>query len=270
MAAVMRGFPTSMAWVHNRQVIVMLLARAAVTATAGAAVTLAQLNLPSKQFWDGQRTALWISVAVVAFFICYDAVRSVNYALQASSIRKYDNDLRAALSALIAAVVTCTGAPWDKITVRCYRLRRVRLRRRLVQTAAVRAGADVADARHPMRPGEGVAGTAFADQVIVGEEWGQFVRTATEQGPAAWDQRTPAKRYGLTWGQLRRSTQADGVVASPTFDRDGRPDGCILVSGPLKTPDLVSDDLRQALDDLATVLDKLGPPPSGWWSTHEH
>jgi uncharacterized membrane protein YkvI len=82
-------------------VSILRLVRAAVTATAGAAVTLAQLNLPSRQFWESLVAIQWASVVVVALFLCYDAVWSINQAVQAARIREYDNDLRAAMSATV-------------------------------------------------------------------------------------------------------------------------------------------------------------------------
>ena len=252
------------------------------TAAAGAVVALAQLHLPSERFWAGWAGLQWVSVAVLASVIGDDAVRAVNHAVRAARIREYDNDLRAALSAVIGAVVDSTGAPWDEISARYFRRRGLPwpregwperrwswlLRPRLVQVGAVQAGADLA--ADSLRPGEGVAGLAFADQVVIAEQWRLFARTATEQGPAAWAQRPARARYGLTWGQLRRAAQPEGMVAAPTFDAAGRPDGCLLVSGPVKMPDLVSDNMRQTLDDFATVIDCLGPPPSGWWGAHAH
>jgi hypothetical protein len=265
--------------VHNGLVIALRLARAAVTAAAGAVIVLAQVHLPSERFWDGLTGVRWVSVAVLAIIIGYDAVRAVNYAVRAARIREYDNDVRAALSAVIGAVVDSTGVQWDEISVRHYRRRGLPwlpsgramrlLQPRLVQVAAVRAGADLAEAPRPLRPGEGVAGLAFADQIMLAEQWRLFVHTATEQGPAAWAERPARARYGLTWAQLRRSARPEGMVASPTFDATGHPNGCILVSGPIKTPDLTSDDMRQALDDFATVIDCLGPPPPGWRGAHE-
>jgi hypothetical protein len=250
-------------------VLVLRLIRAAVMAAAGAAVTLAQLNLPSKAFWDEQVGLVWGSVVVVALFACYDAVRSVNYVIQAARIREYDNDLRTALSAAVSAIVRDTGASWDEVGVRYYRRRGPPGRRRLGLVVAVMAGADVKDAQRIFKPGQGVHGAAFSEEVIIAEEWRQFVQDATAQGPAAWRKRNERDRYGLSWGHLRRSAQPEGLVASPTFAPDGRPDGCILVSGPLKRPDLTKEEVRRTLDDLATVLDRVGSPPAGWWGAHE-
>jgi len=255
---------------QNRSVIALRLIRTTVLAAAGAAVTLAQLNLPSRRFWDGQVPLQWTSVLVLAFFVCYDAVRSVNYAIQGARIRDYDNDLRTALSAAVSAVVLATGATWDEVAVRYYRRRGLLHQRRLVRVTAVMAGADIADAQRSVQPRVGIVGVAFSTEEIIAEQWRKFVSTATKQGPAAWVQRSERDRYGLSWGQLRRSAQPDGVVASPTFAADGRPDGCIVISGPLKLRDLTSNDMRRTLDDLATVLDRLGPPPTGWWGAHEH
>ncbi|GAB3896810.1 hypothetical protein [Microbispora bryophytorum] len=249
--------------------IALRLIRAAVMAAAGAIVTLAQLNLPDRRFWEEQTLLQWASVVVLTFFIYYDAVRSVNYSVQAIRIRDYDNDLRSALSAAVSAVVLSTGAPWDEVAVHYYRRRRLLFWRWLIRVGAVLAGADVADARRSIRPDVGIVGTAFSTEMVIAEQWRQFVRTATKQGPRAWAQRDERDRFGLSWGQLRRSAQPEGIVASPTFAPNGQPDGCILLSGPFKLSDLTSDEIQRTLDDLATVLDRLGPPPTGWWGAHE-
>ncbi len=247
----------------------MLLARAVMLPAAGAVVTLAQLGLPNAQFWERQTSLQWASVVALAIFALYEAVRSVNYAVQAAHIREYDNNLRACLSVVISMAVQITGAPWDELSVRYYRTRGTFLWRRLELVAAVCAGANIVDSHRVFSPGVGLVGTAFSEQVILCEEWGEFVRTATEQGPGAWMKRDKSERYGLSWGQLRRSDQPDGVVASPTFALSGRPDGCILLSGPLKLADLTGDEMRRTLDELAAALDQLGSPPMGWWSTHD-
>ncbi|MEU7615910.1 hypothetical protein AB0B27_07400 [Micromonospora rifamycinica] len=249
--------------------IALRLARALVMAAAGAAVTLAQLNLPSARFWEQQVLLQWASVAALSTLVIYDAFRSLGYAIQESQIRNYDNDLRASLSVVISRLVKLTGVSWDEITVRYYRRRGVLFWGRLDLVMALAAGAKVSDSQTSVRPGVGIAGTAFSEEVMLAEEWGRFVREATQQGPVQWAQREPRHRYGLSWGQLRRSDQPDGVVASPTFALDGQPDGCIVVSGSLKRVDLLGDEVRRTLDDLATVLDRLGPPPKGWWGAHD-
>ncbi|GIG93053.1 hypothetical protein [Plantactinospora endophytica] len=249
--------------------IALRLARAAVMAAAGGVVTLAQLSLPSERFWGGQVPLQWASVLVLASYICYDAVLSVNYAVQAGRIQDYDNDIRAALSAMISTMVLSTGVSWDEVGVHYYHRRGVLHRRRLVRVGAIQAGAGITDTQRAFRPGFGIAGTAFSGQEIVAKEWRRFVRDATHQGREAWEERSVDDRFGLDWGQLRRSAQPEGIVASPTFAPDGRPNGCILVTGPFKEQDLTSDETRNALDDLATTLDILGPPPPGWWGAHE-
>ncbi|MEU7904703.1 hypothetical protein [Actinoplanes sp. NPDC049118] len=252
--------------------LIVQLARAAVLAAAGAVVTLAQLELPSRSFW-AQRTALqWMSVAVVAVAVCYDAVRSVNSAVQARRISRFDNDLRVVLSGTAFRVVEATGAPFNNVAVRYYRLRRRVRGRRLSLIGAFMAGSEVADLSTDVRIGVGVVGTSFSTEMILTMEWREFVREATRRGPAAWNQRSAAERLGLSWGQLRRSAQPEGVpegvVASPTFDAAGRPDGCILVSGMLKPADLESEEISRILDWAATGLARVGAPPAGWWGSH--
>lgn len=263
------GFQMGWCLVHTCRVIVLLLVRAAVMAAAGAVVTLAQLNLPSGNFWEKQVFLQWVSVVALAAFVVYDAIRSVNLAIQSARIREYDNDVRACLSAVISAFIEATGAPWDELTVRYYGLRGILFWRRLELIAAVCAGANLVDSQRSFRPGVGVAGQAFIQQVNIAVEWGEFVRGATEAGPDAWARLGERERYSLTWGQLRRSPQPDGLIASPTFALSGNPNGCIVVSGPLKMVDLVGDNVRRTLDELATVLDQLGSPPRGWWGAHD-
>jgi hypothetical protein len=249
-------------------VLVLGLIRAAVMAVAGSVVTLAQLNLPSKKFWEDQVILQWISVITLALLILYDAVRTVNYALQIGQIRKYDNNLRAALSSVISSVVRDSGVPWDEVAVRYYRARRMLLRRDLLLIAAIQAGANIEDSSRVVRSGKGIVGMAFSDQEVIALEWRELVRVATDEGREKWEMRSEAARYGLSWGQLRRSEQPEGMLASPTFGVDGQPNGCILLSGPLKLPDMQNDELRLTLDDVATILDLLGAPPRGWWGTH--
>jgi hypothetical protein len=247
---------------------ILRLVRAAITAAAGAVVALAQLNLPNKEFWAGLEAVQWASVIVVALFLLYDAVWSVNQAVRARQMREYDADLRAAISSAVASIVDVFGVRWDEVSVQYYRSRRPLLRSALVRVTGVRAGASLTDAGRSFRPGVGLVGTAFAERVLVAEQWREFFQTATRQGPQAWEQRAHEQRYGLSWGQLRRSGAHDGAVASPTFAENGRPNGCIMISGPMKEPDLVSDQMGQIIDSLATLLDQAGPPPAGWWSAH--
>ncbi|WP_328329966.1 hypothetical protein OHA70_07500 [Kribbella sp. NBC_00382] len=243
--------------------------RAGLLALSGAVVTLAQLNLP-KDFWAKYTEVQWASVVILALLIGLDTVHEFNYFIRVRQIQGYEQDLRAVLSAAISGIVTATGVPWDGVAVRYYRLRGPAYRRRLVPVTAVMAGADLEEARREIRKGAGLVGVAFREQEILAEEWNEFVRVATLQGRKAWEQRSEDARFGLSWGEVRSSLRADGMVASPTFaSANGKPDGCILVSGILNLAELKSDETRRVLDDLATVLDRLGPPPPGWWSAYE-
>jgi hypothetical protein len=237
---------------------------------ATAVVALAQLNLPTREFWQ---TSLnigiqWASVAMMAAFILMNEFRAAVHVAQLARIREYDHDLRSALFAALFAVVENTGAPWDEITV-CYYRRRGLLRwHRLIRMEAVTMSPFSSNTPSSLRPGEGMAGVAFVSQEIVADDWASFVETATAEGPAAWNKRGDQQRYGLTWGQIRRSTRDHGMIASPTFDSAGDPDGCVVLSGPLKLPDLVGVEMRRVLDDVATTLDRIGSPPAGWWGNH--
>lgn len=248
--------------------MVLRLVRAVCLAGATAVVALAQLHLPSERFWDGHAVVQWISVALLALFILTEGVQSVAFVVQAARIREYDNDVRTALTALLAGVVEKTGPRWDEVAVRYYRHRGVWWWRRLVVVTALQAAARVVDPRDSVRIGAGVVGVAVATQEIIAAPWRQFVLEATRQGRQAWEARTAVQRYGLRWGELRRSAKPEGVVACPTFDGRGRVDGCIVLSGPLTMPELTGEQVLTVLDDAATALDKAGPPPRGWWTAH--
>ena len=249
--------------------IALRLLHAAAAATSGAAVAMAQLNLPSREFWAEWVALAWAGVAVGTALLLYDGVRSVSIATQYHRSREFESNLRAAMSAAIVEVVDAFGVPWDEIAVQYYRARRRLWTLKLAQVCGVRAGTAAIGEPRTLRASVGLIGVAFSDQVIISVPWREFAREATEQGPEKWSERSARERFGLTWGQLRRVARPEGAVASPTFDTKGKANGCILITGPLKVADLSGETMRQVLDDLAATLDQIGPPPPGWWSTNE-
>ena len=256
--------------VHNQWVIALRLVRAALLGLATAVVALAQLHLPSENFWTKYELLQWLSVFVLAFFILAEGVASVSSAVQASRIREYDNDVRTTLTAAVVQVVQITGSPWDEVAARYYRLRGRWLWQRLTVVTAIEAGARVSDAQRSIRPGVGVVGVAVTSQEGVVERWREFAQAATQEGREAWEKRAASSRYGLSWGQLRRSIKAEGVVAFPTFDASGDlANGCILLSGAVKLEPSSVEKIQDILESTATSLDKAGPPPRGWWAAHD-
>jgi hypothetical protein len=248
--------------------VILRLLRTTAMAGAVAVVTLAQLNLPSSAFWQRFVTGLWISVGLMILLSIYDGVWQINYVLQARLVHEYENNVQAAMSAAVASIVDEFGAPWDEIAVCYYRKRFFSRWRKLVRVGGVLAGASLTDREREFRHGVGPVGVAFDEKMVVSVEWQDFVKAATNQGPKSWNNRVRADRYGFEWGQLMRSWRPDAIIASPTFNLKGRPDGCILIAGPLKRTDLDSDEIRSILNDFATVIDKIGPPPKGWWKMH--
>lgn len=240
-------------------------------ALATAVVALAQLNLPSREFWQitGSVAAQWASVSAMAVFILVNEFRTVSHLARAARIRDYDADLRSVLSAALFCVVDATGAAWDELAVCYYRPKGRWRRRNLVRMASVALGASTSNMPPSLHPEEGVVGEAFQTQEVVAVDWADFMATALDAGREAWDQRSEGARYRLTWGQLRRSAQDLGLLASATFNGDGEPDGCILFSGPLKSSDLTTPEMQRILADLASALEAVGPPPRGWWRAHE-
>ncbi|TCC22762.1 hypothetical protein [Kribbella speibonae] len=243
--------------------------RAVAMASAGAVVTLAQLNLPSKHLWDRHIWLQWSSVVILAILVCYDAVLSVNHIARARRVHEYDENLRIAMCAVLSTVVQVTAVPWDEIAVHYFRKRGVLVWCKLEHVKAVRMGPDTIQPWDSVRPGVGIVGTAFAAQETIGVQWRDFLRSASASGRSAWEARSRRDRFGMAWGQLRRSVPVLGLIASPTFDADGKPVGCVVLSGPLKLPDLSDADVLSSLDDCSVTLDRIGPPPRGWWARHE-
>jgi hypothetical protein len=260
----------SAAVVEQPPVMVRRLLRTTVTGAAVAVVTLALLNLPSARFWQLLVAVQLGSVALIAAFLFYDAIWQIVLVVQAKRIRDYESDLHAAMGAAVASIVDAFGAPWDEIAVCYYRARSFSRWRRLVRVGAVRAGAALTEVEveRELRTGIGPVGVAFAEMSVIREEWQDFIREAKDKGVTAWHRRTNRERYGLTWGQVWRSWQPAGVVARPTFNLAGRPDGCILIAGPIKPADLPSEQMLSIVNDCAAVADEIGPPPKGWWRMH--
>ncbi|GAA3452665.1 hypothetical protein [Dactylosporangium matsuzakiense] len=244
---------------------VLRVARAALLAVATTVVALAQLHLPSERFWEQHHLAQWISVGLLALFIVGEGVASVAVAVQQDRIHEYDNDIRTTLTVALAEVVDVTDARWDEVAIRYYRRRGFWIWRRLILVAALHAVAAVRDTLHSVRLGAGPAGVAVETEEIVSEQWRDFAQSATRQGRNAWEARPVAERYGLSWGELRRSAKPEGLVAYPTFGENGQVDGCIMLSGTLKASELAGEQVLDILDSAATSLDRAGPPPRGWW-----
>ncbi|MFI6094368.1 hypothetical protein ACIA8G_02375 [Lentzea sp. NPDC051213] len=242
--------------------------RAALTACAASAVTLAQLNLPEKSFWDARSVVLYLSVTVLAITVVHDATIAVTHALQANQIKSYGGNLNAAFAATVTSVVTEFGTPWDEIAVTFYRSKLFGRWRKLIRVGGVRAGARPINLNPYIRTRTGIVGHTFTEQAIIAAEWKDFVESAVSQGKSAWEQRRPQDRYGLSWGELMRAERPDGIVAQPIFNERGRPVGCASITGPLKLVDMNSPQMGQILNDLATAMYLIGPTPRGWWSFH--
>jgi hypothetical protein len=252
-------------------VIALRVVLAIVLALATAVVALAQLNLPGKELWQttGAVAVQWASVSTMSIFILVNEFRIVSHLARAARIRDYDADVRSALSAALFCVVDATGAAWDELAVCYYRPRGVWPRRKLVRMAYVTLGASTSNMPPSVGLGKGVPGEAFQCQEIVAVDWADFMATALEAGRQSWERRSEEARYRLTWGELRRAAQDPGLLATATFSGDGKPDGCILLSGPLKSSDLTTPQMQRILADLAAALEAAGPPPRGWWRAHE-
>jgi hypothetical protein len=255
-------------------VLVVRVLAAVTVALATVVVTTAQLNLPSKEFWQNAVAvrAQWAGVGVLAVFVVVTELRQIGQLAGAARVRTYDLDLWAALSQVLCAVVERTEARWDEVEVSFYRRRPGLLPwRPLVRVASLRLGAASAHAAPSWPSGVGVVGAAYASGEALMVNWERFRHEAVQEGKTAWDKRETSQRYGMNWGQLVSGGARDRwVLAAPTFHRgSGGAMGCVLLSGGLKADNMTVEGLRPVLEDLATALDRLGPPPRGWWAFHD-
>lgn len=237
-------------------------------ALAAGAVTLAQLNLPDEAFWDAHIPELWISAGVLVLFTAVDAVWAFSAWAQAGKIRDYDRKVRGTVNWVLVQVIEATGAPWQEVEAHYYRVRGFGWWRRLRPIVASRAGVEIVKpATH--RPGSGLVGYAYSTRSFLTIRWQEFVELALDEGPEKWETRPAAQRYGLAFGQLQRTRPGELAIASPTCRPDGKPDGCLLISGNLKVEDdQTRRKVRETLGSFSGAMDDIGRPPAGWWSVN--
>ncbi|WP_258904593.1 hypothetical protein [Actinokineospora sp. UTMC 2448] len=243
--------------------IVLRLTRAALSMLAVSAVTLAQLNLPSKATWDDLSLVLYCSVFLIAAFLLHDAVFTVDYIAKAARAREYELQLRASLSATIGELVDEFGVRWDEVGVYHYRLSGFRWRRRLTKVGGMLAGVPPNDMPTSYDIGKGVPGLAVQERMLVTESWRQFVERWEQSRPRDWEDQPSDHRYGLDWDELMSSDRVEAIVANPQYSA-GRLTGCIVVTGPFKPLQMSGSPMRRIMSNTATQIKHLGPPPRGW------
>jgi hypothetical protein len=230
-----------------------------------AAVALAQLNIPS-DFWAAQKTPLFLAVVILSLEAGGEIARSAIALTRAERLRQYDNDIRAALSAAVAGVVEKFGSPWDEIAVYRYEVKGHWRWRRLFCVEAIRAGAPVRLTDRAIPIDHGVSGVAVSDELITFKEWETFARSAVSAGRGAWEDLDRRSRFGLEWGDLMRSERPKGIISCPTFDTNGKVEGCVTLTGPLHTFELMDSAMQTIVSDLANAFSIVGRAPRGWRS----
>ncbi|QFZ18468.1 hypothetical protein [Saccharothrix syringae] len=239
------------------------LIRVLVIAPAVPVVTLAQLNLPSAQFWHGLRPVLYVAVGLCLLATVHELGSFVSYFGHLGALRSYDQDVRALLSATLSRVEAGTGIDWRSVGVSAYCLRGVPWRRRLIMIDELRLGSGPMPGQPPLRPGKGVVGVACKRSEGVCSNWEDYVKVSIAMGRQRWERQDKEARFGLTWGELLRTESLTWVSAFPVYSRTAKLVGVVAVDAPT---DLSGADVSRVIRDLAASMGDVGSPPRSWWS----
>lgn len=237
-------------------------ARVLVAALATAAVTLAQLSLPTTSFWMGLRGVLYLSVVILAFVAGNDVWATVLQHTQLSRVRQFDQDIRVLLSATISQVAERTKAEWYAIGVSAYQVRGMPGARRLRRIERLHLGTGPT-MPYQYRLNAGVPGEAYTSQEFVAIDWQEFYEKAVVEGFHRWKARNVADTFRLSWGELATTCNHKSMAACPVFSGGGTLVGVVAVDAPT---DLTTKETQGILRDLAVSIGRLGPPPKAWWA----
>jgi hypothetical protein len=78
-------------------------------------VTLAQLNLPTAELWQGLPIILYSAVGVLGAITLDDYLGAGLTVAQLQRVQQYERDLRAILSGGLLLMVKKYGPPWERI-----------------------------------------------------------------------------------------------------------------------------------------------------------
>lgn len=236
------------------------LIKCAAGAAAVSAVTLAQLNLPSPQFWGGQRPLLYVAVVALTIVAMSDLAGAVFSVVQLSTVRRFDQELQAVMSAGISELARCAPANWREIGISVFHRRRLFWLTRLHLVDRLRLGSGPSVGAR-WRPGSSVVGQAFRRQNLLVVDWKSFVKNGESVGPKNWD--SQAETYGLSWGQFMRTRPLVGLAACPVYNENGTLIGVVCVDAPAV---LSETSVSPTLRDISLAVGDLGNPPSSWWN----
>ncbi|GAA2345549.1 hypothetical protein [Dactylosporangium salmoneum] len=138
--------------------------RATVAAAAGAAVLLAQVNLPSREFWENNSSHSHLLYPCIGLLALQEIAIFLGSGLRAEAARQYDNNLLAALHAGIKVTGERFALSWDKVGVHVFLARRRFGLLRLVKVAGVRMSTEPSLVRSDWRPGKGIVGVAWRSE----------------------------------------------------------------------------------------------------------
>jgi hypothetical protein len=207
-----------------------------------------------------------VSVAVLSVGTGRELIGSIVRVAQLGQVRKFDQDMRAALSATLSRISAVTNADWRSIGISTYHPRGILIFRKLRLVDQLRLGTGpVVPAM--CRPGAGIVGRAYEEQDFRSTNWELVYKDAMSGGLREWNERSRYDSYQLTWGQVSCTDGFSWIAACPVFSEGGKLLG--VVSADAST-DLSITEVRIILRNLAGTMGRIGPPPASWWSFVAH
>jgi hypothetical protein len=234
--------------------------RAVVLAASTAIITLAQLNKPSKEYWDGRGLLLYLATALFATAVAQELIALGFKSLTAHKVREFERNVRTHLSeALIDLQALYAVAPMTAIGVHAFRIRGLPPFWALSNIGGLRLGDSPYMSRPRWRKGHGVVGRAWKESRVIIEDWADYYKQSNAAGPQSWKKKNCP--YGLSWGLLQLTSDYKGIIAVPIYGHKGS----VSIDAPLTKAQLEHPKVTSILTTLARRVGDLGSPPAAWW-----
>jgi hypothetical protein len=240
-------------WIYR---LVAALALGASTAS----VTLAQLNIPNRDFWISKSGWLYVATTVLAFAAINQLPRYVN---SPKAIRAYEQDVRAILSGGLKEVCSATGADYNQVGIHLFRIGGI-VFKRLVNVGSLRlqSGPNMLDPC--WTKGMGVVGKSWKTNAYLAVDWEEYFNRWESQGARRFRQQNRDDRFRLNWGMFQLMRGYKRIAANPIRNNKGDVIGCVAVDVAKAKSKVENQACRQALHNMAISVAALGRPPAGW------
>lgn len=240
-------------------------------------LTAADLDLPSKEFWEPRKSWLYICL-IIAFLVSATSqtLNALAVKADAVSVRAFEAEVEAAMAATLLRVVKCFGVGVDQVGVHVFLFRGGfiwgQVYGRLVLVGRLRIGARPRMHRPRWAPGKGVVGRAWQSNNYVAEDWADVRDKGMALGPEKWHGLPAVQRYGMSWQELEASREYRLIAARPIInlvDGNGRASGCVVIDAQCGLP-TTHTELQSILAELASSIEELEAPPKAWLSQRKH